>query len=83
MFTIFPLRRSIIVGRTCLIDRNVPRRLACIVWSKSSTAMFCNGVSIGPVTPATLTRMSICRSNASRAFSTIAFTWASMVTSQA
>ena len=82
MLTIFPPFRAIMVGATYLIGRKVPRSLAATTWSKSATSMSCTGVSIGPVTPATLTRMSMRPSNTSSARATMARTSASEVTSQ-
>ena len=68
------------IGSTCLVGRNVPRRFTAITWSKSSALISHTGVSIGPVTPAALTRMSM-RPNVSRARATSRSTAGSSVTS--
>ena len=69
MLTIFPALRAIMAGTTYLIGRKVPRSLAVTTWSKSATSMSCTGVSIGPVVPATLTRISMRPLKTSRALS--------------
>src|SRR5918992_725150 len=59
MLTIRPQPASIIAGITALQGRKVPTTLTSSTKRKSSTPTFWAGVSIGPITPAVLTRMSI------------------------
>jgi len=78
---ILPNFFAFITGTTYLVKKNVPLQFTANILSHCSSVISSTGHE--PIMPATLTRMSICPSNAAKALSTTALTCSSRVTSPA